>query len=373
MTTVWLKDLLIKLLNDPSSVLFQTLNLVMSCVDSNKCMMCLYEPDFSDSTHFLISDKGTIAVENNLDSKYKDLVNKALDSKDISSNDKAFVAPLWFENVSVFGYVLFEGKLKDKEKFNLGIKSLSYYLYNDSLGSIIKSYHDPIFKIENLGIDYKSGNLINKVVKDVNFTINEKELTMIFGPSGSGKSSILNVLGGMLSATRGKVFYKDEEVTNFNEKKKTQYRCDVIGFIFQRFNLISSLTVEENIKIAASLVKSPLSVKEVLEMVGLIGKEKCYPAQLSGGEQQRVCIARALVKRSDVLLCDEPTGSLDSKTAIEIMKILQDIAKEKGIPVVVITHNPNFVVMADHYIRLFNGEIVEDTLQPFAMKAKCFE
>ena len=370
MNTVWLKDLLINLLNDPSSIVSQTLKAANAYICSDECVMCLYEPDFSGSTYFSISNKTALIVQKENNPKNDELIKRAIDSKEIINEGGICVSPLWFENVSVFGYLLMKGELRDKENFKQAITSFSYYLYSESLGSIIKSYHDTILKAENLSIDYKSGKLTNRVVKDVSLSINEKEFTMIFGPSGSGKSSILNVLGGMLSASEGKVFYKDKEITNFNEKKKTEYRCDAIGFVFQKYNLISGLTVEENIKIAASLVKSPLSVKEVLGMVGLEGKEKCYPSQLSGGEQQRVCIARALVKRSEVLLCDEPTGSLDSENAIQIMKILQNIAKEKGIPVVVITHNPNFVVMADHYIRISSGQVVEDVLQPFALKAE---
>lgn len=370
MKTVWLKDLLVRLLNDPSSMLSQTIKVINSCVDSKECKLCLFEPDFNDSTFFSISNKGAIIDKNYNDSKIEKIINLAIEIKEIYHQDNIIVAPLYLENVSVFGYVLIKGVLLDEDNFKQAITSLRYYLYNDSLGSIIKSYHDPVFKVRNLYVDYKSASLVHKVIKDVSFDINNKEFTMIFGPSGSGKSTILNVLGGMLSATSGQILFKDKNVASFNEKEKTKYRCNVIGFVFQRFNLISSLTVKENIQIAASLVKDPLTVEEVLEMVDLKGKENDYPNQLSGGEQQKVCIARALVKHSEVLLCDEPTGSLDSKNAMQIMKLLQNLAKEKGIPVVVITHNPNFVVMADHYIRLLNGEIIEDTLQPFALKAE---
>ena len=190
---------------------------------------------------------------------------------------------------------------------------------------------------------------------------------MIFGASGSGKSSILNVLGGMLTASNGKVYYYDQDITNLNDEQRTDYRCNAIGFIFQKYNLISGLTVEENIKIASSLVKNPLSVNEVLEMVGLSGKEKKFPNELSGGEQQRVCIARALVKCSKILLCDEPTGALDSENSLRVMRIIQNIAKERGIPVVVITHNPNMVVFADHSITISNGQVVQDVFQPFPL------
>lgn len=368
--SVWLKNLIVKLLNDNCSVISQSMMVVTSLLNANECEMCLFEPDLNGKTYFAISPKASLVVDKAENDD--ELVKKVIETKEPIFENGVCLAPLWFENIATFGYLKIKGELKedDKEKFAQALLTLSYYIYNESLGSIIESSHNSVLKVQNLLVDYKNGKMINRVVNNVSFNINEKEFTMIFGPSGSGKSTILNVLGGMLSASTGNVFYKDQDITDFNDKKKTDYRCNTIGFIFQKYNLINGLTVEENIKIAASLVKNPLTVKEVLDMVGLSGKEKNYPSQLSGGEQQRVSIARALVKRSEVLLCDEPTGALDSENAMEIMKILQHISKEKGIPVVVITHNPNFVVMADHYLRLSNGEIIEDVLQPFALKAE---
>lgn len=367
--TVWLNNLIINLLNDASSVVSQSLKVVTSYLNAEETLICLYEPDFNEQTYYLVSKKSSLIVDKYESNVPKETIKTVLENKEIVSEENYVVAPLWFEGVAPFGYLLFKAKLnEDIEKLNKSVIAFSYYLYNDALGSIVKSFHNTILKVEDLSVDYKTGKTLNRVVKHVNFEICEKELTMIFGPSGSGKSTILNVLGGMLSASDGKVSYKGQNIVGFNDKQKTKYRCDGVGFVFQKYNLINELNVEENIKIAASLVKNPLSVKEVLQMVGLDGKEKKYPSQLSGGEQQRVCIARALVKRSEILLCDEPTGALDSENSVLVMKLLQNIAKENNIPVVVITHNPNFAVMADHYIRIDNGEIIDDVIQPFALK-----
>ena len=369
--TVWINDLLIKLLNDASSTLFQSFMNLSNYMGTNECELCLYEPDYTDSTFYLVSKKTSIELVDKKDNLSSELKEKVVNKKENYFFEGYCYAPLYFENISTFGYIKFKcDQVSDEINFTKALINFSYFLFAECLGSIVKSYHDTIIRTENLCIDYKTGKQINRVVKGVNLDIYKKEFTMIFGASGSGKSSILNVLGGLLTASEGKVFYGDKDITNLSEKEKTSYRCNVVGFIFQRYNLISDLTVEENIKVASTLVKNPLKVSEVLEMVGLSDKAKYYPTQLSGGEQQRVCIARALVKRSEVLLCDEPTGALDTVNANQVIKILQNISKERGIPVVVITHNPSLVVLADHAITISNGEIIDDTLQPFALKAE---
>lgn len=369
--TVWLRNLIIKLLNDVSSPLHQSFKKLSDYMDYDECLMCLYEPEYADHTFFSINKLTAIISSLDVKEPEADIKSRVLDKKEIVQSDGFCLAPLYFENISTFGYLRF-GKMKSDNitGFLESLINFSYYLFSESLGSILKSYHETIIRTEDLCVDYKMGKQTNHVVKNVNLEINKNEFTMIFGASGSGKSSILNVLGGMLTPSGGKVFYKDNDITNLDDKQKTDYRCNEVGFIFQRYNLISELTVEENVKVASFLVKNPLEVSEVLEMVGLSKKAKFYPTQLSGGEQQRVCIARALVKRSELLLCDEPTGALDTVNSAQVIRILQNIAKERGIPVVVITHNPSLVVLADHAITISNGEVVDDVLQPFALKAE---
>lgn len=367
--SVWLKQVIIRFLNDPSSILYQSFMSLSSNIDSEECWMCLYEPEFSGKTYYFINKKSSFETDNVNFLLDNDSIKKLIETKEVVLSGGNTYAPLSFENVSVFGFLVFKDELTEgnSDNFIRSLTAFSYLIFSESSSSIIKSYHDTVIKTDNLCIDYKRGKLVNRVVKNVNIEISEKELTMIFGASGSGKSSILNVLGGMLTASDGKVYYYDQDITNLNDEQRTDYRCNAIGFIFQKYNLISGLTVEENIKIASSLVKNPLSVNEVLEMVGLSGKEKKFPNELSGGEQQRVCIARALVKCSKILLCDEPTGALDSENSLRVMRIIQNIAKERGIPVVVITHNPNLVVLADHSITISNGQVVQDVFQPFPL------
>ena len=167
--------------------------------------------------------------------------------------------------------------------------------------------------------------------------------------------------------TGGSILWKGKDITVANDKELTLYRREKIGFIFQRYHLISDLTARENVEIAAAIVKNPLSADEVLEMVGLGEKANSYPSQMSGGEQQRVCIARALVKQSDILLCDEPTGALDTENAKQVISVLQKLTQQRGIPVMMITHNPCFSALAGHCITMSNGIIVEEVYQPFPL------
>lgn len=368
--TVWINNLVVKFLNDANSTLFQSYKNLSQYVKCEEIELCLYEPDYVDSTLYLISKKAAIELVDKKEDISDKLRNKIVDKKEISNLANYTYAPLYFDNISTFGYLKFKNN-KNIAEANLKklLLNFSYCLYSECVGSIVKSYHETIIKTENLCVDYKNGKQTTRVVKGVNLEIYKKEFTMVFGASGSGKSSILNVLGGLLTPSDGKVFYNGKDISHLSEKEKTNYRCNEVGFIFQRYNLISDLTVEENVKVASCLVKNPLEVSEVLEMVGISDKAKYYPAQLSGGEQQRVCIARALVKRSAILLCDEPTGALDTVNANQVIKILQNIAKERGIPVVVITHNPSLVVLADHTITISNGQVTEDRMQPFALKA----
>ena len=204
---------------------------------------------------------------------------------------------------------------------------------------------------------YKMGEVEIKAVDEIGFGIDKGEFVVIVGPSGAGKTTILNILGGMDTATSGTVYVDNVDITKFNENELTKYRRDDVGFVFQFYNLVGNLTAIENVELALQISKNPLSAKDVLKDVGLGNRLDNFPAQLSGGEQQRVSIARALAKNPKLLLCDEPTGALDYITGKSILKLLQDTCREKGVTVIVITHNSALAPMADKVIKVKNGRV----------------
>ena len=204
---------------------------------------------------------------------------------------------------------------------------------------------------------YKMGDVKIRALADASFEIEQGEICVILGPSGAGKTTLLNVLGGMDSATGGKIIVDGEEVTTFKGKRLTNYRRLDVGFVFQFYNLIPNLTAIENVELSASLTKDHIPAKQALEMVGLEARLKSFPAQLSGGEQQRVAIARALAKKPKLLLCDEPTGALDYNTGKSILELLSETSKKSGMTVIIITHNTALADMANRVIRIKNGEI----------------
>ena len=221
--------------------------------------------------------------------------------------------------------------------------------------------HKAIISLNDVCVDYKSGDQITHAVKNASFDICEDELLVILGASGCGKTSTLNAIGGMITPSKGSIMWNGVDVAKMTDRQKVLYRRNTVGFIFQRYNLIPSLNVIENVRVASEMVPNALSPEEILDILGLSHKMKSYPAEMSGGEQQRVCIARALAKRPDLLLCDEPTGALDSKNAKLIMVILQEIVKIQHIPIVIITHNPQIAEMANHILFMSNGKIEKET------------
>lgn len=212
-------------------------------------------------------------------------------------------------------------------------------------------------EFRNVGKTYHVGEVDIEALKDVNFTIEKGEFCVVVGASGAGKTTILNILGGMDTLSSGQVLLDGEEISSYNKKRLTSYRRYDIGFVFQFYNLVQNLTALENVELAAQICKEPLDAKAVLEMVGLKDRAGNFPAQLSGGEQQRVAIARALAKNPKLLLCDEPTGALDYHTGKAVLKLLQDTCRKEKMTVVVITHNQALTAMADRIITVKNGTV----------------
>ena len=204
---------------------------------------------------------------------------------------------------------------------------------------------------------YKMGEVEIKAVDNISFPIEKGEFVVIVGPSGAGKTTVLNILGGMDTATSGTIVVDGTDISKFKEKELTQYRRDDVGFVFQFYNLVQNLTAVENVELASQMKADALEAEKVLGEVGLGSRLDNFPSQLSGGEQQRVSIARALAKNPKLLLCDEPTGALDYVTGKSILKLLQDTCREKGMTVIVITHNSALTPMADKIIKIKNGQV----------------
>ena len=209
---------------------------------------------------------------------------------------------------------------------------------------------------------YKMGEVEIAAADGIDFSVGKGEFAVVVGASGAGKTTVLNILGGMDTATSGEVIVDGNDITTYNTKQLTAYRRDDIGFVFQFYNLVPNLTALENVELALQICKDPLDAMAVLEDVGLGERAANFPAQLSGGEQQRVSIARALAKNPKLLLCDEPTGALDYNTGKAILKLLQDTCRNKGMTVILITHNSAIAPMADRVIKIKNGKVSKVTL-----------
>ena len=224
----------------------------------------------------------------------------------------------------------------------------------------VKSAEAEFVRFKDVYRFYKMGDNVIKAANGVSFSIGEGEFCVIVGPSGAGKTTVLNMLGGMDSVTEGEIFVDGVKVSSYNEKQLTLYRRYDVGFVFQFYNLIQNLTALENVEIASEICKNPLDAKKTLEQVGLAERMNNFPAQLSGGEQQRVSIARAIAKNPKLLLCDEPTGALDYETGKNILKLLHEVCRQNKKTVIVITHNQAITRMADRVIHIKNGQVFSE-------------
>ena len=212
-------------------------------------------------------------------------------------------------------------------------------------------------ELKDIRKTYRMGEVEIHALSGVTFEINQGELCVVVGPSGAGKTTLLNILGGMDSATSGELIVDGEHIERYDRKQLTLYRRDTVGFVFQFYNLVQNLTALENVELASQICKKAFSPETVLKQVGLEGRMANFPAQLSGGEQQRVSIARALCKNPKLMLCDEPTGALDYQTGKQVLKLLQETCRHSGMTVIIITHNSALAPMADRVLRVKNGTI----------------
>ena len=228
-------------------------------------------------------------------------------------------------------------------------------------------------KIENLCKSYKTGDIITEALKGMDMELGKGEIGVIIGPSGSGKSTLLNIIGGIDRGDSGRVLVDNVEISNFKDDELTEYRRKNVAYVFQFYNLIPNLTVGENIEVVSNISKHPLKCDEVLKAVGMLEKKYRFPKELSGGEQQRVSIARAVVKNPKLLLCDEPTGALDFTTSREILKLLQQINKDFGTTILMITHNTAISDMANRVFKVRSGEITERIINERVISAERIE
>ncbi len=221
---------------------------------------------------------------------------------------------------------------------------------------------DVVIEASQLVKTYQMGDVVVQALRGLDFALRRKELVVLLGPSGSGKSTLLNILGGLDVPTSGRLAYLDQDLSHASEAVLTQYRRQHIGFIFQFYNLIPSLTARENVALVADIAPHPMSPDHALELVGLGARARHFPSQLSGGEQQRVAIARALVKQPEIMLCDEPTGALDAQTGRLVLEVLDRVNRELGTSIAVVTHNAPIAQMADRVVSMLDGRISVDAV-----------
>lgn len=222
----------------------------------------------------------------------------------------------------------------------------------------------PVFRVTGVTREFRTGTVAVRALRGIDLALHEREMVVLLGASGSGKSTLLNILGGLDLPTEGQVFFRQTELTGASDRALTAFRRDHVGFVFQFYNLVPSLTARENVALVTEIARDPMRPEEALSLVGLAERMDHFPAELSGGEQQRVAIARAIAKRPDVLLCDEPTGALDSKTGVQVLEALFEVNRSLGTATVLITHNADIQRIADRVVVLADGLIQRDEANP---------
>lgn len=367
--TIWLKNNLIRSFGNRNNVLFFSHKNVLDFLGLSESQLVLFEPDGKIRLSFhLTVDASCIETDGS------SLPAQCTLSHLCRSEDEMFIdtsegrlIPLRAEGTSVFGALFFNGNVCGElnENGQKIIRAFADVVYSEAMGGIAYSVYPEVLKVRNLEIAYQKDA---KIIKGIDLDICKDELTVILGSSGCGKTTTVNALGGMLTPTGGEILWNRKNIATMSDRERTDYRRYATGFIFQHYNLISDLSARENVNVAAALVQNPIPTEEALAMVGLSDKADSFPDKMSGGEQQRVCIARAIAKRPQILLCDEPTGALDPENAFLVMNILCKLVKEKHISVVLITHNTAFRCLADHCIVMSGGRVVEDIRQPFPFK-----
>ncbi len=341
-------------------------------VRSDVGIIYLREYDTKDE-HCISFDKDVIrcipSVE--ADEALLQAAKNACTLKDDQESEDITSFTLTCEDAYSFGGISFRtGKVSEGKRLKEALAAFSRVVYRELMGGFLFSNDPEMLRVEDICMNYSYDGSQPNTVSNVSFSIHRGQFTVIMGRSGCGKTTVLNIIGGMLTPTSGHVWWDKKDIAAFDRNQMTEYRRETLGFIFQNYNLIGDLTALENVNVAVSLANKSDSPKELLKKVELGQKLNAYPFQMSGGEQQRVSIARALVKRPKILLCDEPTGALDTENAKNIMILLQRIARKRNIAVVVVTHNPEFIPLADHYIEMHNGTVKTDVFQPFPFAAE---
>ena len=371
--SLWLHKVMIKMLEYPDTALSTAFRWFYRVMGARECAVYLMERSPENGRVIMINNETAVCypITDEKDKRFRSLYRKVTEAKVPVYVDNMCAFPMVCDKADFFGVTVCDtAHTPDDKLLKESFSAFCSVVYSEIMGGFLKSSNPVALRVVDISMNYHNNTESVNTVDHVSLEINQGELTVIMGRSGCGKSTLLNIMGGMLTPTSGSVFWGDTDICTFTDRQKTAYRRDALGFIFQNYNLLGDLTALENVAVAASLSKNSHSSLETLEQVGLAHKADCHPGQMSGGEQQRVCIARALVKRAGILLCDEPTGALDTENAKNVMCILQGIAKEQRIPVVVVTHNPEFSVLADHYIEMSNGIIVKDDYQPFPFWAE---
>lgn len=344
-----------------------------------------YHPENKDVSLFSVRGENcglfTDDRQNILAEKALEVCIKAKSSltREIPSVRELMAIPLTNGPEQVFACAIFTDKADgDFDEEDMGMaevvcEAFVYYLTRNGVdGSIVKP-RNIFLTTHRLSKFYGEGISQVKALDNVSFNIARGELIVILGASGSGKSTLLNIIGGMTPPTAGTVMIGQTDLSGASEKVLTDFRRNTVGFVFQFYNLIGDLTARENIALSAGLSANPLNVDQALALVGLEKRADAYPSQMSGGEQQRVSIARALVKRADFLLCDEPTGALDSKTGRQILKLLENICREQNQTIVIVTHSTPIAAMADRIIHMDSGKIIEEIVNLSPVKADQIE